>query len=481
MSVAEPDASPAEPTVGAAGPSSPAGARLAWLIELVTGSPAAAAATAAHLAPRLLAADSDGPLRPLVQELADSGGAERVDRVDARAGLEASARLWARDGTVWTLRCAVDPAPPHRVVAAALIPARRPSDEGCSVPVPWHDIADDDPVASGTLGESIDAVLTDTARRLRAELRLPGLVAAVVAGGRLAHWVRAGYAEVATRRRPSRRMAIRLGSLSAVPTALVVDDLIATGRIALDAPVTSLLPSPALDTPGGSRPVRIGDLLTHTAGLPVDSRLPLAVAGDCALPDPADVLGERLALDAPVGTRFGYTPVGYALLGRVVEQVTGRPFEDAAADSLDALGARHTSYRLDDRVAKQPFCAHDVDADEVMVALASQPVFAAAAGAAGTLDDLALLAGTLARTPRLTTAIAGTGIPGIGVSAAGLFTASTALAWSVGGWLGALAGLWVGDGVGVVLAANVYSVARLLAVEQAGAELLADVRDRLTA
>ena len=63
---------------------------------------------------------------------------------------------------------------------------------------------------------------------------------------------------------------------------------------------------------------------------------------------------------------------------------------------LDPLGMRHSSFRLDDRVARQPVCGYDVDFDEIAVAAGSEVVLEAAYGLVSTLDDLARLGAALA-------------------------------------------------------------------------------------
>jgi CubicO group peptidase (beta-lactamase class C family) len=313
----------------------------------------------------------------------------------------------------------------------------------------------------------------------RAELRLPALLAGVVAGGRLARWVAPGYAEVATRRRPTRRTAIRLASVSTVITALATHRLVDAGAVGLDAPVGDLLPTPALVSPNG-RPVLVRHLLEHTAGVPTDPRLALGVPAESRVPDLADLVDAEIAtLHAP-GERFAHSPLGYALLGALVERVSGRPYDDAVVTGvLDPLGCRRTSFRLDDRVARQPLCAYEVDFDEALVATATDPVLRPAAGGISTLEDLGALAGALLDPARRSVVepSAPTGVPGVATTLAGLLAGDldgAAVSWHTGGWPGAVTGLYVAPdaGIGLVLAGNAFSPARLAGLDRLGLDLL---------
>jgi len=461
----------------------PAGRALRWLLECMA-DPAAVtpAAVAARLSPAAAAAVPPEQYAPaLAAELPGRGGVT-VDRVETSSPNEAAARLVASDGGGWVLRCVVDAEPPHLVALTQLAPARLPTDAGCGAPVPWPDLADPTSVGGG---DARDDRLDDAVRAARAELRAPCVLAGVVAGGRLTGWTDVGYAEVATRRRPTRRTALRLASVSTVLTALAVHRLVDAGRIGIDDPIGAHVPSPTVVTPDG-RPVRVRHLLEHTSGVPTDPRLALGVQVGTDVPPLDELVGGELRALVPAGERFGHSPVGYALLGALVERVTGRDFADEVAGAvLDPLGMRRTSYRLDDRIARQPLCGYDVDFDEVLVAGATDPVLRPAAGAVSTLEDLGVLAGALLAPERraLVAPAAPTGVAGVATTRVGLLWADDGgrpVAWHCGGWPGALAGVFLApeDGVGVVVAANAFSPSRLARLDELGLELLATVVDR---
>ncbi len=299
-----------------------------------------------------------------------------------------------------------------------------------------------------------------------------------------------GFAEVATRRRPSRRNAVRASGLSRTVTALTVLSLVHEGRVRLDDPVNAHLRSVGLAVAPGNEPVRVRDLLAHTSGLLPQPATVTGVRTGSHVPGLEEMYAPTLVADLPRGTRVVPADENTALAGALVADVTGNAFADEAINRvLDPLGMRQSSFRLDDRVARQPVCGYDVDFDEIAVSAGSEVVLEAAYGLVSTLDDLALLGAALAAPLGLADVCgetadligsdpAPTGLPGIG-SGLGVFTATLddgrAALWQSGGWPGAMTALWAVPEArtAVVLAANAFTGPRLEALGGLGTELLA--------
>jgi CubicO group peptidase (beta-lactamase class C family) len=137
----------------------------------------------------------------------------------------------------------------------------------------------------------------------------------------------------------------RIASMSKSFTAATVLALRAEGRLALDDPVAEHLPwAQAIDRPLGGPRLTIRHLLTMTGGLPTDDpwgdrqeSLPIGVFDD--------LVSRGLSFCRPAGAEFEYSNLGYALLGRVISQVTGEDFRDAVTSRvLEPLGMTRTTY-----------------------------------------------------------------------------------------------------------------------------------------
>lgn len=119
-------------------------------------------------------------------------------------------------------------------------------------------------------------------------------------------------------------------ALVATVVAGVVDD----GGLAVDTRVGEVLPG------FGHPDVTVDHLLTHTSGLP--DQWPAIDEGPDALALFVEGLA-RLPLHAAPGERYGYSNAGYAVLGRVLEVLHDRPFEQVMQQRLLApLGSRAT-------------------------------------------------------------------------------------------------------------------------------------------
>ncbi|WP_320780684.1 serine hydrolase domain-containing protein [Streptomyces sp. CRN 30] len=171
----------------------------------------------------------------------------------------------------------------------------------------------------------------------QSEGRAPSLTAAVVRGGRV---VWHGSRSSVDGQLPDQDVQYRIGSITKTFTAVLVLRLRDEGLLDLGDPLEKHLPGT------GAGEATIAGLLAHTAGLAAESPAPWWERTPGALrPELADVLGEQ-PLRHPVGRRHHYSNPGYTLLGALVEEVRGAPWEDVLRrEVLDPLGLDRTSAR----------------------------------------------------------------------------------------------------------------------------------------
>jgi CubicO group peptidase (beta-lactamase class C family) len=175
--------------------------------------------------------------------------------------------------------------------------------------------------------DRIDAVFRDRVDRGVAPSSVWGVFdrSGLVASG--------GHGDRGDGRRPDADTVYRIASCTKSVTAATLLTLVARGAPDLDAPITDFVPAFAavpLPTPDSPVPT-VRMLLTMSAGFPTDD--PWADRQESISDAELDaVLRGGLLFDSVPGTRFAYSNLGYALLGRVVAVVTGRPFTEAAQD-----------------------------------------------------------------------------------------------------------------------------------------------------
>ncbi|MER6277245.1 serine hydrolase domain-containing protein [Streptomyces sp900105245] len=187
-----------------------------------------------------------------------------------------------------------------------------------------------------------EALLPATRRALlhriavaQTEGRAPSLVAAVVRGGQ-AVWH--GARTSVDGHGPDENVQYRIGSITKTFTAVLVMRLRDEGLLDLGDPLEKHLPGT------GAGEATIAQLLAHTAGLAAESPAPWWERTPGSLrPELGDVLGEQPLLH-PVGQRHHYSNPGYTVLGALVEELRGAPWEEVLrAEILEPLGLRRTS------------------------------------------------------------------------------------------------------------------------------------------
>ncbi|KAB2388858.1 serine hydrolase [Actinomadura montaniterrae] len=179
-----------------------------------------------------------------------------------------------------------------------------------------------------------------------AEEKIPGAAVTVVAGGRTVFSKGYGLADVG-RRVPvsAERTEFFTGSLAKTITANAVLKLAGEGRIDLNADVNTYLRRfKVTGAPG--RPVRVRDLLTHTAGFE-DDVLGRSWGDPDNVPRLADLAEDRPDRVRPPGTLVAYDNYAYTLAGYLVEVVSGQPFDQYVQRELLApLGMSGTTFAL---------------------------------------------------------------------------------------------------------------------------------------
>jgi CubicO group peptidase (beta-lactamase class C family) len=120
----------------------------------------------------------------------------------------------------------------------------------------------------------------------------------------------------------------RIGSITKPFTAILILQLIDEGKLSLETKITEVLPYYRKDT--GER-VTIRHLLNHTSGIPSFTGLAKFRADLRRDPvDPKEMVETYCMgdLEFEPGSEFRYNNSGFYLLGAIIEEVTGKPYEE---------------------------------------------------------------------------------------------------------------------------------------------------------
>ena len=170
------------------------------------------------------------------------------------------------------------------------------------------------------------------------EKRLPAVAAAVLRDGELIWESAVGVADIAAGVEAGPDMQYRCGSITKTFTAVAIMQLRDAGKLDLEDTLDK-------HVEGAAHAPTIRRLLSHASGLQRethdDSWLTLRFA-------PADELLETLAqaeMVLPSGARFHYSNLAFALLGIVVERVSGMPYMHYIRERLfEPLGLTRLSF-----------------------------------------------------------------------------------------------------------------------------------------
>ena len=182
---------------------------------------------------------------------------------------------------------------------------------------------------------------------------VPGAAIGLLAGGREEH-ATFGVESLSSLRPVMAETLFQIGSLSKTFTGTAIWRLIDEGALALDAPVRDYLPDFTLMDAEVAAAVTVRNLLDHSGGFYGDEGFETG-DGDDAIARYVAERAPQLPQIFPLGEFFSYNNAGFSILGRLIEVVTGTPYNAAMASLL--LGPLGLENSLLDREAfrNRPF------------------------------------------------------------------------------------------------------------------------------
>ena len=247
-------------------------------------------------------------------------------------------------------------------------------------------------------GETTRAPSHDTFEQILTEWRggdYPGVSAALVDGDGTVFASGVGDADQSGRA-VTAATPHAVGSVAKPVTATAVLTLVDRGQVALDDPVSAYV-SWLADAPG--EPITIHELLSHTSGMPHDDSATVMIQNTLGRGDPPslddwDAFESYLAATTDrrqLDDQFRYYNSGYAVLGRVIEQVTGESFPEYVQTALfDPLGMDNSSFEAATAATDDQVATPHVPSEEGLrpTPLPDTPVFCPPGGLVAPVTDL---------------------------------------------------------------------------------------------
>jgi|GEM_PF-222313 len=179
------------------------------------------------------------------------------------------------------------------------------------------------------------AVQGETAR-----WNVPGIAAGIVQDGHI-EIVTAGFANLETKQPVTPDTVFQIGSVSKIYTATLAQILAEEGILDLEEKIVTYLPDFTLADAGAAKQITVRQALSHQGGFEGD------IFDDQGLGD--DALEKSVASAktwkqwVQPGELWFYNNAGFYLVGRVIEVLTGKPFETVMREKLlDPAGLNNT-------------------------------------------------------------------------------------------------------------------------------------------
>jgi CubicO group peptidase (beta-lactamase class C family) len=174
---------------------------------------------------------------------------------------------------------------------------------------------------------------------------VPGAAWGIIVDGELAHVGVAGLRELATKTPVKRDTVFRIASMTKSFTAMAIVKLRDDGKLSLDDAAERYVPElkglryPAADSPR----ITIRHLLSHSEGFPEDNPW-----GDQQLSateaEFSAMTRKGIPFSNPPGIAYEYSNYGFAILGRIVTNVSGKPYRQYITEViLRPLGMTSTT------------------------------------------------------------------------------------------------------------------------------------------
>lgn len=217
-------------------------------------------------------------------------------------------------------------------------------------------------VPHSDLSTYINPVFTDTSRitRIKAMIpvidriyrdyaqqkHFPAIAFGIVADNQLVYAGSYGKTDIAKDIAASPASLFRIASMTKSFTGMAILKLRDEGRLHLDDPAALYIPELknisllTTDAP----PITLRNLLTHTAGFPEDNPW-----GDRQLDitdeEFSSMLKKGISFSNVPGIQYEYSNMGWAMLGRIITKVSGKPYQQYITDNiLRPLGMSHTKW-----------------------------------------------------------------------------------------------------------------------------------------
>jgi len=239
---------------------------------------------------------------------------------------------------------------------------------------------------------TIDMTAIDAIVNAHVDPQGPGAAVAIIHDGAVIHSKGYGLANLEWEEPIAPDTVFRIGSTTKLFTATAILLLEAEGKLALEDAIRRHLP----EMPAAYEPITIRHLLTHTSGIPNYVTRPGfwedVATRDHSFEELMDLFKD-LPLDFAPGTDYSYSNSAYALLGLLIERLSGSSYPEFIRSRIfEPLGMTRSRYMWHDEIIPRRAAGyeriHSIGEGYNNARYISPTLLSAGGGVGSTLDDL---------------------------------------------------------------------------------------------
>lgn len=201
-----------------------------------------------------------------------------------------------------------------------------------------------------TVFPEIDAVYKEYAL----ENHIPSYAYGIILDGKLVSSGCGGFTDLEKKNPVTTHSMFRIASMTKSFVAMAILKLRDEGQLRLDDEISLYIPEIQMNLVTDDSPaVTIRDLLTHSSGLPYDD--PWADRQLDATDDAFNALLKNgISFSTPTGTAYEYSSLAYALLGKIIKEVSGLSYQKYIADHIwQPIGMTEVTWNFTDIAPSQ--------------------------------------------------------------------------------------------------------------------------------
>ncbi|MBL8270615.1 serine hydrolase domain-containing protein [Steroidobacter sp.] len=219
--------------------------------------------------------------------------------------------------------------------------------------------------------------LRQTVRAHMQKNNVPAVAVAVWRDGKIVWEEGFGWADVENRVPANEHTMFCLASLSKTMTATGLMTLVQAGKIDLDHQANDYLgPDTLTSRVGDPKAVTVRTLANHTSGLHGSDQF--FYGPDVARTPPLSETIRRYGiLVAPAGERYRYSNLGYGVLGQMIQQVSGKPYDDFMRQNVFLpLGMTRSAVNIPPGLEQHHAIRYDYDRKPIPFYVSAEPASA---------------------------------------------------------------------------------------------------------